>query len=989
MRSESVANRTKRAWSVTIRLAAWLGVLLGAPGCMGSSERQSASERVAVQRSALGGSGIDVVTRNYDFQRSGANTAETQLTTANVNPTQFGKLFGVTVDDQVYGQILFKSNLYLPVWGVTADVFFVATVNDSVYAFDAYTGRQYWYTTLAPGNGRVTTNSDTAPSGCNNFSGKTGIVGTPVIDPATGTMFLVARSIESGSFVQRLYSIYIGDGTSYSMPISFSSQGVNFDPRYENQRPALALSNGVVYVAWGTFCDKNNGRGWVAGFDEYSLELTGAFPVVTAQTVPSTSSTQCAGNSCGQGGGIWQGGGGLAIDNNGSIYAATGNGVADATSNFGYSLIKLAPWSLGLQDFFTASVLVPSADTDFGSSGPVFLPNSSLVTVGDKEGKVYVMDSTSLGGFVQGDTQIVQKLPAVQNPTNASSSHIHGSDVTWVGPDGTYIYVWGENDYPRSYVFMPAPGLFYQTPISVGPYLPPNGMPGGMITLSSNGNQSGTGILWGTTPSNGNAAGQTVSGVLHAFNAETLALLWTSTDTWNFAKDNPPIVANGEVFVPTFSNQVNVYGITQQSPVFDGQIVNLQMRNSLLPAACVDVPNGTTDTVQLDSAVCNWSNAQYWQFNNTPNGWQIQRPAEGMCMDIPGNEIFQNQSVVQAPCIAGSSEQLFTLAPVQDGMAISPASAPGWCLTFSTVEPGTGLTLLPCITVPPVGFDQQAFTAVPAQLRKQNSNLPGMCIDVPWASTSPGVQLQTYNCHKGENQSWQIFPWGDGSSGIRRNGQNLCFDVPNGTSQGSPVKQNPCSGAWTQKWVITSGSKANGTPFNGQSIMLDNASILCVDVPNNSNSPNQLLRLWSCNGTDAQVFSGFQPQLRKVTSGTAPGLCMDVRNNQGALEPCTGTATQNWELLPNGLISSSANGCLGLQGSIVGFVPNMTCTPTPAGQSNPTNLWTEDPISQGGDLRLTWSSNLCLDAPFGWNTVFAPIHHYNCNNGTAAQAFTQ
>jgi hypothetical protein len=986
MEREIVAEPTKKGSSVTWP-GVWLGVLLATAGCSSSHEPQAAPEPVAVQQSALGGSGVSVVTRNYNYQRTGANTSETTLTTANVNSTQFGKLFSVTVDDQVYAQILFRSNLTLTNLGVTRDVFFVATVNNTVYAFDAYNGNLYWKTPLTPIGARATNNADTCKSG-SNFSGNTGIVGTPAIDPATQTMFVVARTYESGSFVQRIHAIDIATGTDkYSNVISFNAGGVSFDPKNENQRPALALSNNYVYVAWGTFCDLNNARGWVAAFGEPHLVVRGSFPVVNTPTVPVNNDGECPSPGCGQGGGIWQAGGGIAVDSAGSIYAATGNGTADETSNFGYSLIKLAPVNLAVQDFFTASALVPTVDQDFGSSGPVFLPNSNLVTVGDKEGKVYVMNSTNLGHFVSGDTQIVQKFQAVQNPNNAPTSHIHGSDVTWVGPDGnTYVYVWGENDYPRSYQYMPTPNQFYATPISVGQYVPPKGMPGGMITLSSNGNLAGTGILWGTTPSNGDAAGQVVGGVLHAFNAETLALLWTSPDTWNFAKDNPPVVANGNVYVPTFSNQVNVYGITQSAPVYSGQIVDLRMRNTLFPPQCIEAQDGTTQTVQLRTNNCNSSFAQDWQFNNTSTGWEIRRPGLNLCMDLNFNQLAIYQSIQQAPC-NGSQEQRFILTPVQDGMTISPAVGPTWCMALGSVE-GSSLFISPCVTPAPVAYDLQVFTPVPAQLRKQNSGLPGMCVDTPNATLTAGTQLQTFNCNKQENQSWQVFTWPDGSNGIMRNGQNLCFDVPSGNAyQGQRVNQYTCNGGQSQKWIVGQGTTVNGLPFNGFNIMYDDAQILCVDVPNNSNSPNQLLRLWACNGTDAQMFGAFQPQVRKTTSGTAPGLCLDVVNGVAGLQNCLGNATQNWMLQSSGLLVSTANGCLGYQSSNV-FNAGMTCTPTPPGQFAPTNLWTEDPLQGGGQLRLTNSNSTCIDTPFGWNVPVSKVQTYSCNGG-ASQRFTQ
>src|SRR5262249_4487249 len=158
----------------------------------------------------------------------------------------------------------------------------------------------------------------------------------------------------------------------------------------------LALDNGIVYVAWSSICDQGSWQGWIMSFETSQLsELTSRAFATNGQP----------------GSGVWHGGGGIAVDGDGYVYVATGNGPRDGIDNVGSSLLKLVPTWLWVDDYFTSSTL--SGDTDFGSSGPVFLPNTDIVTVGDKEGLVYVFSTHGLGGWTVGDVGVQQKLPAV------------------------------------------------------------------------------------------------------------------------------------------------------------------------------------------------------------------------------------------------------------------------------------------------------------------------------------------------------------------------------------------------------------------------------------------------------------------------------------------------------------------------------------------------------------------------------------------------
>lgn len=513
-------------------------------------------------------SSVSVLTRSYNNQRTGANIAETILNQSNVNTSQFGKLFALAVDDQVYAGVLYVSSAQIA--GGIHNVLYVATVNNSVYAFDADTlGPPLWQKNFN-GTGRPTSNTDFAaacPGGYFDFRGNIGIVGTPVIDGSSGTMYFVTRTVESAGTVQRLRAIDITTGNDRANSpkvITASIPGTGdggstdvFNPTTQNQRPALAFAQGTVYVAWASYCDITPYHGWVLAYDGMTLLQTGVFN----DTVNGTQ------------GGIWMAGAGIAFDANGNLFISTGNGTADGVQDFGESVVKLAPNTLSRLDYYTASNYntLNSGDVDFGSGGPAMLPGVNLLVTGGKEGRLYLLNTNNLGQLVAGDVQIPQVFQAV-DPTvrPAATHHIHASNPIWSSPQGLNIYVWGENDFLHGYRFNTGTNTIGTTPFASGSVLPPVGMPGGIMSLSGNGSQTGAGILWAASPRNGDANEYTVPGALYAFNAETLGLLWQSSgigdDVLNMSKGSPPIVANGKAYVAGLSRFVSVFGLRSTLP---------------------------------------------------------------------------------------------------------------------------------------------------------------------------------------------------------------------------------------------------------------------------------------------------------------------------------------------------------------------------------------------------------------------------------------
>ena len=333
----------------------------------------------------------DVLTQHNDIGRTGWNANEPDLTPSTVSKNTFGLLYSRTVDDQVYAQPLLASNVNVS--GTPHNILYVATVNNTIYAFDGEDGTNtIWTRNLTPTGMVPPINYFMHPPPCGggyqDFSGQMGIVGTPVIDKSTNTLYVLSRYvnaaiIDQGShsdatqysstgFYQSLHAIDLATGAEkFGGPVNVaatypgsapgSSGGiVTFDPRRENQRAGLLLLNGIVYIAYAGHCDWNNYGGWVLGYSAADLSQKVAF-----LTTPNDGR-----------GGVWQSGAGLAAESSGNIYIASGNsGGGDATvlENRGESLIRVTANTvtkkLDIKDYFTPSnyVNLNNSDYDFGS----------------------------------------------------------------------------------------------------------------------------------------------------------------------------------------------------------------------------------------------------------------------------------------------------------------------------------------------------------------------------------------------------------------------------------------------------------------------------------------------------------------------------------------------------------------------------------------------------------------------------------------------
>src|SRR5579872_4342997 len=362
---------------------------------------------------------VNVLTYQYDNTRAGQNLNEVLLTKSNVNANQFGKLFSYPVDGQIYGQPLYLGGVNVAGKGFH-NVVFVATEHDSVYAFDADSSptnaASLWEVHFT--NGTTVTTVPASDVNCGQIDPEIGITGTPVIDSASGTIYVVAMTKIIGittSYAQQLHALDVTSGAErpgspVTVQASFPGKGeggstVVFQPKNYKQRPGLLLLNGVVYTSWSSHCDIGTYHGWLIGYDENTLQQ-----VVMYNNTPNANQ-----------GSFWAGGAAPAADANGNIYVVAGNGAFDAESggtDLGESFIKLSSANgLRVEDYFTPFNFSPldSQDLDVGSAGVALLGDEAgsashphLMAGSGKEGRIYLLDGDNLGHWQAGsDSQIV------------------------------------------------------------------------------------------------------------------------------------------------------------------------------------------------------------------------------------------------------------------------------------------------------------------------------------------------------------------------------------------------------------------------------------------------------------------------------------------------------------------------------------------------------------------------------------------------------
>lgn len=507
---------------------------------------------------------VNVTTYHNDNGRTGQNVQETLLTTSNVNATNFGKLFSQSVDGFSYSQPLYVSNVNIPNLG-THNVAYVATMNDSVYAFDAdsNTGSNaapLWQVNFTDSAKGITTVSTGVLHCPDTITTQVGIMSTPVIDTTTNTLYVLARTAENGSYFHRLHALDITTGAEkFGGPVVINATvtgkgtgskngSISFNALLQAQRSALLLQNGQVYIGWASLCDYGAYHGWVMAYNSQTLAQTAVWLIT-----PN-----------GKEGGIWQAGNGVAGDSAFNTFVAVGNGTFDVNTagvDYGQSVVKLGPeigTSFPILDYFAPynAVSLNTGDKDIGSSGLTLLPDQTgafphLLVQGSKSGDIYVVNRDNMGKFNPTDnSQIVQFLPAVNKGMWSSPSW-------W----NNFVYLGGNASPIQAFSFNPTTGLLSTTPASKT--AANFGYPGTTVSISSNGTSNG--IVWALN----NALYKSTTGqaTLLAYNATNLAKQLYTSKT-KATRDNPgipvkfavPTVANGKVYVMTQKN-LAVYGL--------------------------------------------------------------------------------------------------------------------------------------------------------------------------------------------------------------------------------------------------------------------------------------------------------------------------------------------------------------------------------------------------------------------------------------------
>jgi hypothetical protein len=503
----------------------------------------------------------DVLTYHNDSMRTGQNLTETVLTPGNVSSSGFGLLRMLAADGSVDATPLVVSKLTIA--NALHNVVYVATENDSVYAYDADSGQLLKKVSLLGANETASDDLN-----CWTYSPEIGITATPVIDRSAGpngTMFLVAMSKDgSGNHYQRLHALDLATLADRITPVviqasfpgtAYGANGeVSFDASLYTERGALLLSQGQIFTAWASHCDSGNYTGWIIAYSESTLTRT--------QVINLTPN--------GTQGAIWDVGG-IAADGSGGLYTLLGNGLFDTTLNsgnfpargdYGNSAVRMdmSGGSLAVTDYFSSwdTTAQSVANVDLGSGSPLLIPDQvdatgttrHLMLAAGKDHNLYLLDRDDMGRYngnagTSVDT-IYQELPAALPQALFSAPVYFNGSIYFADSGGTL------KQYALAAARLPT------TPNSQSSTV--FAYPGASPSVSASG--SGNAIVWAAESHAGSPA------VLHAYNPANLAIeFYDSTQAPGgrdaFGTGNKfitPVTANGKVFIGTPSG-VAVFGL--------------------------------------------------------------------------------------------------------------------------------------------------------------------------------------------------------------------------------------------------------------------------------------------------------------------------------------------------------------------------------------------------------------------------------------------
>jgi outer membrane protein assembly factor BamB len=548
----------------------------------------------------------NVLNYRYDQSGTGVNTQETTLTPGNVNAATFGKLSTTPVDGQVYAEPLYVAGVNIS--GGIHSIVYVATEHDSVYAIDANSGTVLWHESFlsAPGVSTVPWGDTGSPA----LQPELGITATPVIDPSTNSIYVLANTKEvrgdGAHYVYKLHALDLqtgaenlggpltiadticndptnpitgGDYTYVSGPtVNGTGTGsvngkLTFNALRELGRVALTEVNGNIYMAFGSHPDVDPAHGWVLGVNAQSMSLSSAICLTPNGDL----------------GDAWQSGDAFAVDSDGDLIVTTGNGTFDTTLNaagfpvngdYGDSIVKIAVdptstaanpningWGLKVVDYFTPSnqQVLADQDLDLGSGGAILLPpsagssaNPNLMIQGGKEGKLYLFRQDGMGEFNPNTDQVVQEASGLFTnnetpPTGVPLEYIFSAPSYF---NGTLYYA-TLGDHARA--FSLTNGKLSTTPSSVS--TDTFGYPGATPTITANGTSNG--IVWMIDPGTNELRAYDAGNLAHElYNSDQAA--GTRDKLGTAVKFTVPTVADGHVFVGT-SNSLVIYGLLGSS----------------------------------------------------------------------------------------------------------------------------------------------------------------------------------------------------------------------------------------------------------------------------------------------------------------------------------------------------------------------------------------------------------------------------------------
>jgi outer membrane protein assembly factor BamB len=666
----------------------------------------------------IGGAGMgspalgaaNVYERSYDRFRTGANTAETTLTPANVSAgaNRFHKRFAMKVDGKIEGSPLYASGVGIA--GGTHNVVYVATMHNTVYAFDADTGAQLSARWL----GTPVTGQDLHALKPYTIHNEWGIAGTPVIDPATKTLYVVRWGYENGISgpTYRLFGLDMTDLSKEKFKSvlidGYNLNGTGFNRYLQMQRAGLALAAKpggakAVVIAFGGGEGQGTPAGWVVAFDTAKL-VQGNAPANVWCASPNNN----GGN--GGGAGIWMASAAPAIDANGDIYVATGNGPYNpqfAADQLGESAVRLVwnpgdPGSLTVADWFTPFRDIDRdaahKDQDLSAGGVVALPDGNGLITGGKDGIYYHVNRSAMGQrdftklidppFVatfdyqpwNGHGSLFDDLNQITSTDPFTIGHVDGGRTPHIHGTGVYhnnlLFVQGENNQVR--VFARSGGHFGATPLARGADIAswgtasPGGMPGGILALSASGTSNA--ILWvnqaaGNIPGDPAANIAPTPNVLRAYDVSTagtgtLKAIWDSEMEPNdrvgaATKFAPPLVANGKVYQATYDNQVVVYGLgaASSTPQRDIRRTVVFIYAQTLPGQDMFVRGGAKGGGPIRITHRNWLNGQtnVYRWGDAYLDWNGGEPGQAQ----PGGGLGGGSPVDWTTSLAQGQNQPF------------------------------------------------------------------------------------------------------------------------------------------------------------------------------------------------------------------------------------------------------------------------------------------------------------------------------------------